>query len=283
MCYAEHALAKSGAIDPVELAKVRAMIRGYYARWELEDYRSDCRPEQAFSAPTGVDGVNVGGKLDVLHKPQQRRFTEHKTSSENISDGSVYWRRLTLDSQVGNYFRGAKSLGSDVTECVYDVIKKPGAGDLKDIPQRDADGVKIVHDSNGARVRTKNGKKWRETADKELGYVLQTRLETIEEYEARLVDEIAAEPDAYYRRATIVRLEAEVDEYENDLTYYATAIKEAQHRLHAPRNPDACVFKGRVCSYFDVCCGTARLDDPSLYRLAKRRHEELPADIEGNQ
>jgi hypothetical protein len=208
---------------------------------------------------------------------RRRSFIEHKSSSEDITPGSLYWRKLTLDSQVGNYFRGAESLGIDAESCMYDVLKKP-ASKPKNVPVLDEDGIKVVLDKDGVRVRTKCTKKWRQTGDAELGWVLQTRAETPDEYEARLIEEIAAEPDAYYQRSELVRLESEREEYERDLKLFATAIKNASHD-NAPRNPDACVRKGHVCPFFDVCTGVASLDDPRLYRIAKRPHEELSGDV----
>lgn len=50
---------------------------------------------------------------------------EHKTSSEDISLGSTYWKRLTLDPQISLYIEGARHLGYDVKGVLYDVLRKP--------------------------------------------------------------------------------------------------------------------------------------------------------------
>lgn len=51
---------------------------------------------------------------------------EIKTTSEDVSPGSVYWRRLTLDSQVSGYLAAAKALGYDAAGVQYDVLRKTG-------------------------------------------------------------------------------------------------------------------------------------------------------------
>ncbi len=52
-------------------------------------------------------------------------LVEHKTTSEDIEITSDYWLKLMLDGQISQYYLGAKALGYEVTECLYDVIRKP--------------------------------------------------------------------------------------------------------------------------------------------------------------
>lgn len=275
----EHALevATVSAVDDYEAAKVRVMLRGYDARW-AGDAQVVVGVEKEFRAPlvnpeTGAASRTfmLGGKLDVL---LDRRFVEHKTTSEEIGLGSLYWRRLTLDPQISTYYAAAKALGHDVEGCLYDVLRKPGQRPSQ-VPLKDEDGVKIVLDQAGARVRTKDGKKWRETGDASLGYVLQTRPETAEEFETRLTEEIAANPDRYYQRGEVVRLEADEHEAALDAWQLTRAMREAEIAGRFPRNPDACMRFGRTCSYLDVCCGTASLDDDTRFERVDNVHQEL--------
>lgn len=266
-----------GAIDDFEAAKARVLMRGYDARWAGESF-DVVSVEQQFRAPlvnpeTGAPSrtYEVGGKLDVLLR---RSFVEHKTTSEEIGLGSVYWKRLQLNSQVSTYYAGAKSLGHDVDGCIYDVIRKPGLRPSQ-VPLRDADGLKIVLDANGDRVKTKDGKKFRETADSKEGYVLQTRPETAEEFEARLTEEVAGNPEKYYQRGEVVRLEAEEREAAFDVWQLSRAMREAEIAGRAPRNTDACVRYGKTCPFFDVCCGTASLDDTTRFGHVDNVHQEL--------
>lgn len=267
------------AVDEWEAAKARVMMIGYDARWrevtpladvvavEREVYAPLVNPETGAASRTFV----LGMKLDVLCGSS---FVEHKTTASEIGLGSAYWKRLQMDTQISTYYAGAKSLGHDVTGCLYDVLRKPGQRQSQ-VPLTDADGVKIVRDQAGQRVRTKDDKKWRETGDTKLGYVLQTRPETVDEYEARLTEEVAQNPDKYYQRGTVVRLEAEEREAQLDAWQLAREIREAELADAHPRNPDACERFGRMCGFFDHCTGVASLDDAARFVRVDNVHPEL--------
>src|SRR6185503_19278503 len=270
-------VATARAADPYEAAKLRVLLRGYDARWGSELHEV-VGVEQEFRAPlinpeTGAASRTfaLAGKLDVL---LARRFVEHKTTSEDIGPGSIYWRRLTLDSQVSTYYAGAKSLGHEVDGCIYDVIRKPALRPSQ-VPLKDEHGFKIVLDAQGQRVRTKDGKKWRETGDTALGYELQTRPETPAEYELRLAEDVCANPDRYYQRGEVVRLEADEREAAQDTWQISRALREDELAERYPRNPDSCMRYGRVCAYFDVCTGVASLDDRSRFERVDNVHPEL--------
>ncbi len=51
---------------------------------------------------------------------------ELKTTGEDCSQGSMYWKRLTLDNQVSMYISAARDMGHDVGGVLYDVIRKTG-------------------------------------------------------------------------------------------------------------------------------------------------------------
>ena len=274
--------ATAGAIDAYEAAKLRVMLRGYDARWADEPHPEVAGVEEVFTTPlinpeTGAASKTyaLGGKLDVRFAVKD--YMEHKTTSEDISGGSVYRRKLALDSQVSTYHAGVRSLGSEPERCYYDVARKPALRP-KQIPCVDENGVKIVVDAQGERVRTKDGKKWRETADTAQSYVAVTRDETPEEYEARLTEEIAANPEVYYQRFDVVRLAEE--EYEAALDVWQTgqAMKESARRGHYPRNPDACSRFGKMCAFFDVCTGVASLEDTSRFQRLENVHPELATE-----
>lgn len=265
--------------DPFMAAKLRVLLEGYDARWGAEFSSTPVMGvEQEFRTPivnpeTGASSrtFELGGKIDVL---LERAFMEHKTTSEEIGFGSVYWRTLMIDSQVSTYYAGAKALGQDVERCVYDVVKKPELRP-KQVPCIDDHGQKIVFDEEGKRVKTKDGKKWRETADAALGYRLWTRPETVEEFEARLTDDVASNPDKYYQRGEVVRLEAEERDYLLDTWQLTQVMREDERLGRHPRNADACKRFGRMCEFFDVCTGVAQLDDASRFQRVQNVHQEL--------
>lgn len=284
------ALAKAKC-DTWDRVRAEVMLRGYDARWseEAQHYEVlgvEVRFETAVVNPE-TKAVSrtwrLGGKLDAVLRDKRDgfvRFMEHKTSSEDLSPGSVYWRRLRMDGQVSVYFDGSAALGHDCVGCLYDVLGKPLQRPSQ-VPQLDEHGNKIVLDGNGERVRTGQGK-WRQTGDKEQGFVLQTREETVDEYRLRLTEVVSKNLDKYYGRAEVVRLEAELDESRADIWAIAKELREDELANRAPRNPDACERFGRMCSFFDVCTGAASLDDRSLYLKQIDVHPELAGDTSNN-
>lgn len=202
---------------------------------------------------------------------------ETKTSSEDISKGSTFWKRTTLDPQLSLYLPAIRKLGHDPRGAVYDVLRKcsqrPGT-----IPLVDDDGIKIVHDASGQRVRTKDGKKWRQTGDTDLGYALQSRPETHEEYGVRCLEAIAEDPAKYYARGVVVRLEADEREAAFDLWHTAGQMRDARRLKIYPRNPDSCMSWGSECEYLSVCSGMLDINDPLFFQYEADIHEELAED-----
>lgn len=288
----EPALARvrTGDADPFERAKAEALLVGYAVRWLDEPY-DVIAVESEFRGPlrnpaTGAASRTwrLGGKLDVLVRDRRDglvRLMEHKSASEDISPGSEYWKRLRMDGQVSVYYEGARLLGYDVAGCIYDVAGKPALRPGQ-VPVLDEAGLKIVRDAAGERVRTKDGKRWRQTGDTELGYTLLTRDETPDEYRARLLLAVSAEPDRYFQRGEVVRLEAEAAEGMADVWQIGQVIRENQLARRWPRNPDACVRFGRTCPFFSVCTGEASLDDPTKFTRLANVHPELSA-VDGAQ
>jgi len=238
------------AQDPFDVARAEAMLCGYHARWQDERYEV-LAVEAEFRAPlvnpeTGAASRTWqrGGKIDAIARDRQGRLliVEHKTASEDIGPGSSYWRRLRMDGQVSGYFVGADALGFPAEACLYDVLAKP-------------------------KLRPYEPSKKRPVA------------ETPGEFRARCIEVIAAEPDAYFRRGEVVRLEAEAAEALFDDWQTAVQMRTAQRLGVFPRNPDACMKWGRPCEFFDVCAGEASIDDALRFRRSEHVHPELaPAE-----
>ncbi len=196
---------------------------------------------------------------------------ETKTTSEDIARGSTFWMRTILDPQLSLYIPALRTMGFDPLGAIYDVLRKPGQTP-SNVALKDADGLKIVLDTNGERVRTKDNRKWRETGGD--GLTLQTRPETPEEYGQRCLDAIVGDPDRYYMRDKVVRLEADELEAALDVWNTATQMREARRLKMYPRNPDSCIQWSRECDYLRVCAGQADIHDPFLFRL-EEEHVEL--------
>jgi len=279
------ALDASPDADAYERARAVVALQGYHAMWageplEVIDVEAEFRaalvnPETGAASRT----FQLGGKLDVLvrdRRDDRVKLMEHKTTSEEIGAGSDYWKRLKIDPQVSTYFAGGAALGHTITECIYDVLGKPALRPGT-VPLLDDAGLRIVLNADGVRVRTQKGA-WRQTGSTEDGYVVQTRAETAEEFRDRLVAHVAENPQRYYQRGTVVRLEQEMLDAAHDAWAIARQIREAELASRWPRNPDACVRWGRTCGFFDVCTGAASLDDPLQFRRVEHVHQELTPD-----
>jgi len=252
--------ASSGS-DPFQTATAEALLLGYDARWREEHEKLEVLAvEIEFSAPlinpeTGHASKTfiLGGKIDAIARAEDGHvyIVEHKTSSEDLGAGSTYWQRLRIDSQVSTYYAGARALGYEVAGALYDVVAKPSLKPLK---------------------ATQNPKY---TKDGRL-YANQREFdETPDEYEARLLAHITENPDRYFHRGTVVRLETEQVEAAFDTWQTTRLIREAELAQRYPRNADACPRYGRLCDFFSVCTGGASLDDPSRFRQLDNPHEEL--------
>lgn len=270
-------------VDPVERAKLQVLLVGYHLRWRDEAPHYEVLGVEAkFEGPL-VNPVTkaesrtwrLAGKLDVLVRDRRDglvRVIEHKSSSEDVSPGSDYWRRLKMDGQVSVYFEGARLLGHEPYAVLYDVVGKL-QHQLSAVPVLDEHGNKVVLDAQGNRVRTAQGK-WRQTGDSAQGYVLQTRPETLEEFQARIAAVVAEAPERFFARGEVHRLEQELADGLTDVWQLAQSLRDEERSGRYPRNPDACVQPGRTCPFFAACAGEASLEDQRLY-VRNNVHPEL--------
>lgn len=248
--------------DPFERARAEDMLVAYHARWANEPLEM-LHVEAEFSAPlenpdTGAPSrtFRLGGKLDVLvrHRVTQRVFiVEHKTSGEDLSPGSDYWRRLRLDAQISTYLDGGRQYAAQIDGVIYDVLGKPGIRPLKATPVE-------------SRKYTKQ---------RFLYANQRAEDETLDEFRIRFREHLAENPDRYLARTTVVRLEKEVRDAASDVWATAALIREARNEGRHPRNPDACSRYGSQCPFWSVCGGEASLDDETRFRRVDNVHEEL--------
>lgn len=249
-------------VDEFDVAKAKELILGYDVRWgdeRMNVERVEAQFELELRNPlTGAASRTwrLGGKIDaVVTRNGQPWIVEHKTASDDITPGAAYWQKLRLDSQVSVYLEGASAIGFDVVGCIYDVIAKPALRPLKATPIE-------------TRKYTKEGKL----------YANQRAMdETPDEFRQRLREHIAENPERYYGRGEVVRLEQEAADAAWDLWQTAKSIRDAQVAGRHPRNPEACFQWARACEYFPVCTGQARIEDESIYRKLPNVHEELNA------
>lgn len=251
--------AMEGESDPYELAKARALLVGYHVKWageQIEVLAVEAEFRTALINPeTGRPSRRweLGGKIDAVVRLADGRVAvvEHKTSSEDITPGSDYWTRLRLDGQVSVYFDGGRALGHEVEVCLYDVIGKPGQR-----PYKKAAEIKLKKDGTPyANQRLED--------------------ETPAEYGQRVAEEIASDPDRYYRRGDVVRLAEELNEARENTWQIGEVIAEARAKNRWPQNEGACKRFGRTCEFVSVCLREASLDDATRYRKLTVINEEL--------
>lgn len=166
-------------------------------------------------------------------------IVEHKTSSEDIGLGSMYWRKLTLDAQISNYLVGARSLGYEPDGVLYDVLRKPALRPLE---------------ANSKRARP----------------------EGPEEYFERCLANISEKPDYYYQRGVVVRLESEETDAAFDTWQTAEQIRLSRNSNRWPRNVDSCSQYSRLCDYWPICSGETTTADSIRYEQVGE-HPELEA------
>jgi len=237
-------------------------------------------PETGAASKTFVEAGKIDGILRCKESGKIK-VLEHKTTSDSLGSDSNYWLRLTMDTQVSKYLLAARAAGYDCNTVVYDVVRKPQY-DLKQIPLVDAEGVVVVLGPDGERVRTKDGKRYRQTGDAELGYVVQTRQETIHELHQRTLDALSAEPSKYLYVREIARQDEEILEYMADAWCTSKQILYFRQKNLWPRNPAACLAFG-TCEYFDLCAGKVGVDGVNFKALSASPHNELEMQVPEGQ
>lgn len=264
-------------IDPYELARATEMMRGYDLRWRNEPLEAltvwgegaigTPLVEAEFRAPlvspiTSQTSAHfeLGGKLDALALnliDGRPYIVEHKTTSEDIGVGSVYWQALQIDSQISTYHVGARALGYDAAGVIYDVLAKPKLQPLHATP------------IESRKYRQHDGRLYSNQREHD---------ESPAEYQQRVCDDIAERPDRYFRRGVVVRLEEEEVEAAWDTWQTAVSIRHDELAARWARNPDACKRWSGMCPYFGVCTRTETLDDTRVFRKVEHVHTELTPD-----
>ena len=247
--------------------KAQELMRGYHWRWVDEEF-TGLGVEEEFRKTivhphTGAElDTPLGGKVDAIARVGDRvMLPEHKTSGEDITPGSLYWRALLGDTQITGYIYGVEALGYKPEGVLYDVIWK---GTVK--PKLATPTEKLKYKKNG-----------------ELYATCRLDDEDPEDYRERLQEDIGEKPDRYYRREELIRLPHEMEEARLDL--WETASRIERRRLavlqdpppHIPRTSESCRNYGRLCDFHGVCYEGESLDSTRFEKIDRIHHELGPA------
>lgn len=301
----ERAETKLEDADPFDLVKAEELIRGYSARWGFDSYETLAverqfdvalvNPETGRASKT----YRLQGAIDAIAQRDGKTVhVEHKTTSTDITPGSDYWRKVSaLDSQVSTYQAALKSLGYENVETLYDVVRKVALKPYKATPEEDrkytkrkskqcpwckkkgnipgphqvnAEGDPEQFCENGEIVTDPGGKLYENQHEHD---------EEPEEFRLRIREHIAANPERYFARGPVVRLEDDEREHASDVWMTAWTLRESEKAGRFPRNPGACERFHRLCDYFEVCSGNASIHDDNRFRTAEHAHEELAKEV----
>jgi hypothetical protein len=252
-------------------SKCRALLVGYHARWGDPAFavlgveqlvQADLyNPETQARSRT----FSVAAKLDLIGDREGRRMLmDHKTTSEDVEDpNSSYWRQLVVEAQPSHYLLLEWLNGRKCDETVWDVMRKPDIRP-KQVAKKDRDGVVRYRHYFGAAI-----------SDESIREMEETDRETLEMYEARLINDCATErPAHYFQRRTVPRLDADIHEHAKELWDYSQEIIQARRNNRHPRNAGACMTYGRPCTYLGICSGYDTVESDN-WRKKEQVHNEL--------
>lgn len=270
------------ARDEWAQVRIEEMLRGYDARWKDQRFDQVIGVEEEFRAPLVNPDTfapsrtwRLAGKVDVnVIENGRALIVEHKTSSEDISPGSDYWLRLQMDHQLSIYTIGAEVLGHQPAGCLYDVAYKPQLKPLTATPEAERKYTQ-------AKVDKKTG----EVIEPSRLYANQRATdETVDEYRARVRAAITAEPDKYFQRREVPRIESQLKDFLWDAWETSKTLREGHLAGRAPRSPESCFNMGR-CPYWQCCSTGSRPEDhPGMFHKLEWVHPELtPEEDRGEE
>lgn len=83
---------------------------------------------------------------------------------------------------------------------------------------------------------------------------LRTKMsESEQQFEARILADMAEKPGKYFARQKVVRMEEELSRAKDDLEIINSQMRSDEYGGTAARNPDSCWSYGRQCGFFDHC------------------------------
>lgn len=254
-------------------AKVRGLLFGYDQHWGPGNRYETISVEEVFHLPvinpdTGRSSrtFTQAGKFDgIVSLDGRNLLLEHKSTSEEIADQDAeYWRILQIDAQVSAYCLANWQQGRKLEGTLYDVIKKPGIRP-KQLDKATQKAI-VAHKeycsypvSPAIALSIANGQ------DRECNTL----------YELRLARDTVENPNKYFQRRNIPRLDSEVLEYSKELWDVGQSLIHARAEEAHYRNSGACRTYNTPCEFLGICSG---YDTPDSAKWSRKEnvHSELP-------
>lgn len=265
------------ASDPLDAAKARALMTGYDARWRQEAWICEAKEQQFHTAIFNPQTrrknrtFSTAGKFDgLVSRHGERWLLEHKTTSDDLSPDSTYWKQLAIDSQVSHYMLASWLAGQRLVGTLYDVIRKPAINPKK-LTKAEQQAFLAGRTYYGRRFDDDYVLNWQRDPEAR---------ETWEMYGARLTHDCTeARPEWYFQRREIPRLDQDILEYATELWEVAQQIGAARKSGVHYRNSAACALFGRPCEFLGICSG---YDTPYSDNWQSRQlHSELELSNDG--
>ena len=233
----------------VECETVVALVDGWAWRWR-DDEVTVVEAERSYQLPivnpdTGASARShrhAGKRDQLVTLPDGRSaLREFKTTSDNISPTSNYWKHLAIDPQISGYFDSYAAEGIEIDTVLYDVVRKPT---IRPRTLQKKEREKFIEDG-----------KWFGAEFQEFTRA-DVDLETPAMFAARLSAYLRERPDFYFARREITRLEADQREFRHDLWQTHQAIQQSERVNAWPRTGariKACNGVYGACPFLDLC------------------------------
>lgn len=249
-------------LDDFDVVKLYALTDGYVERWgHPRDTHDVVGVETFLETPLFHPDTNedhpteiLAGKLDSMTRVEPGKIDveiwDGKTTSESLDEGSPLWQRMVMDSQPSQYFVLAMAAGWEPVAWVHDVTRKPTMQPHKATPE---DKRKFKKDGT-------------------LYASQRLHDESLEEYDARLREDIAERPEWYYARRRVVRFDHTLADHLRSLWGIAEMMQREPVKFTS-----GCVVTGLgACPFLDVCSSGGHPSDyPTVFEKIDDPHPEL--------